>query len=206
MILDAIFFKMTRSKEILLKLNKITNENILDDILSDFSDINTDNDLLISSKDIKDFKPKVKTLKHKVIKPKKVIATDRDFKEYLRSESEVKRELKNASLDFSVKSICELYGAKKLAIADSVILEFDVKDVYNYREYDWTRSSARWGSEKWDELKDSIKKNGIKQYGVLSLYRDKKGNVEVFIGEGNHRITLAKEVGIRKIPMRVSYS
>ena len=55
--------------------------------------------------------------------------------------------------------------------------------------------------EYYDELKADIKKNGIKEPVWITFYRE-KGQVEYILGEGNHRVVIAKELNLNtKIPM-----
>jgi hypothetical protein len=55
------------------------------------------------------------------------------------------------------------------------------------------------------KLTADIKKNGIKEYGYVSIDRRKNGDVEVLLGEGNHRLGIAKAVGIKQMPIMFSY-
>ncbi len=50
-----------------------------------------------------------------------------------------------------------------------------------------------------------LKKNGIKEYGYVTIDRRKNGDVEVLLGEGNHRLGIAKAVGIKQMPIMFSY-
>ena len=49
-------------------------------------------------------------------------------------------------------------------------------------------------------LKSEIAEEGIKEPLIVQIYRH--GKVKVKIGEGNHRHAIAKELGIKHLPVR----
>ena len=91
------------------------------------------------------------------------------------------------------------------------------REVWPYREYTWTRNTSRAGfvtidgksvdlpgPEKWDHIKMDMKQNGWrKKEQPAIVFIGKDGNAKV--GEGNHRLAIAKELGIRKIPVRYMF-
>jgi hypothetical protein len=82
-----------------------------------------------------------------------------------------------------------------------------MKDVFKYREYDRTRlNGGKLSPDEWDKLEASIKKSGIRDHGILQIDRNNSnGNMEVLLGEGNHRLAIGKRFGIKKMKLRISY-
>jgi hypothetical protein len=77
------------------------------------------------------------------------------------------------------------------------------KEIDRYKEYNWSKIKFRrkdFDPGYWDELTADIKKNGIKYPLVIILYEHEPEKAHV--GEGNHRLGIAKEIGIREIPVR----
>lgn len=52
--------------------------------------------------------------------------------------------------------------------------------------------------EEWDELKADIERNGITTPVHITLYKKSR---KILMTEGNHRLAIAKELGIRLIPV-----
>lgn len=73
----------------------------------------------------------------------------------------------------------------------------NVRDLEKIKEHDWSRKRSRIGPERYEELYQDIKKNGIKLPVQVMLYQH-EGRAK--LGEGNHRLAIAKELGIKKIP------
>jgi len=73
-----------------------------------------------------------------------------------------------------------------------------IRELDKYKEHNWSRFKSRRGDAKWEELVQSIKKEGIKTPVQVFLYEDEK---RIRLGEGNHRLGVAKELGIKKIPV-----
>jgi tRNA nucleotidyltransferase/poly(A) polymerase len=94
---------------------------------------------------------------------------------------------------------------------------YDVRELWPLREYTWDRDSARggmmnidgeWkdlrGPQKWDALKADMKKNGWrKEEQPLILQVGKDGKAKV--SEGNHRLALARELRMRKVPVMFDF-
>lgn len=85
-------------------------------------------------------------------------------------------------------------------------------DVWPYREYTWTRENSRSGFArvegktvdlpgplKWDALAIDLKEQGWDPKEPLHLAIGKNGVAKV--GEGNHRLALAREVGLSRVPV-----
>jgi hypothetical protein len=76
---------------------------------------------------------------------------------------------------------------------------YPINDIWRYREYTWSREEARRSPEEWDELKQQMSKGWDKKDPLL-LMVGKNGVAKV--GEGNHRLAVAKELNFDKIPVR----
>jgi tRNA nucleotidyltransferase/poly(A) polymerase len=73
------------------------------------------------------------------------------------------------------------------------------EELWKYREFNWTRKNARGGSKDWDKLSDILLDKGWDENKPLVFIIGKNGVAKV--GEGNHRLAIAKEIGIDKIPV-----
>jgi tRNA nucleotidyltransferase/poly(A) polymerase len=74
-----------------------------------------------------------------------------------------------------------------------------LSELLPYREYVWTRDKARLEPHEWDELMDSMNSRGWKKGSTVHLQIGRKGGVKV--GEGNHRLAIAAELGIERVPV-----
>lgn len=115
----------------------------------------------------------------------------------------------------SVEQVTELWVHEHDQAYDAHIHGwYSVRDLWHFREYTWTRSTARAGvalvdgeyvdmpgPEKWDAIKADMQENGWrKDQQPVILEIGKNGRVKV--GEGNHRLAIAREIGMRKVPVR----
>jgi hypothetical protein len=66
-------------------------------------------------------------------------------------------------------------------------------DLVPYRQYAWSREVNRNGVEEWNVLRDDVALNGFRKPAFLE-YNHKTG--EGYLGEGNHRLGVALELGI----------
>jgi len=80
-----------------------------------------------------------------------------------------------------------------------------VKDLWRYREYTWSRGAARRNREEWDELKQSMAEEGWNTDNPLLFTIGQKSCVS-FVGEGNHRLAIARDLGITHAPVRFIFS
>ena len=93
----------------------------------------------------------------------------------------------------------------------SMPIMYKASDLWKYREYTWKRENSRGnsvkkdgevvfleGPEKWDFLKEQLKKEGWKESEPLGFTIGQKGGAKV--NEGNHRLALAKELNL-KVPV-----
>lgn len=193
---------------------KLNTEDTTDDILGmlgytkdSFKDVEK-NARLQKKSELK-VKKDTKKTRAKKYQPRKIKGKPvKGFAEYLRSEGEVKKAVKEhfGHSKITLDGVIRLFAEKKIKLADNFQLDYDIKEVNKYREYD--RKPNEYGKrtpEEFEELKQDIKKNGIKQYGVLQMDRDKSGNLKVILGEGNHRLAIAKLLKIKSMPLMISY-
>ena len=76
---------------------------------------------------------------------------------------------------------------------------YSTKDLNDYREYpdEGLRNSQE--SEEYEELRDEIKEEGVREPLIVIV---SKSDGKAKIGEGNHRHAIAKELGIEYLPVR----
>jgi len=76
---------------------------------------------------------------------------------------------------------------------------------YNEKREWWTHKNKRffglYPEEDWQEFLEDIKKNGIKE--PILIFVNKDGSI--VIGEGNHRIQAAKQLGLEYVPVVVRF-
>lgn len=107
----------------------------------------------------------------------------------------------------TIEGIGKLYAEHDYKLIDNILeMEFTVKELDKYKEFKRTVSDGNLTQQNWDELKDDIKKKGIKDYGILGFSKQRNGNVKVTLGEGNHRLAIAKELGIKKMKVKLYFS
>jgi hypothetical protein len=66
-------------------------------------------------------------------------------------------------------------------------------DLVRYREHAWSRTHNRDGLSAWDRLRDEVERDGFREPAFLE-YNPQTG--EAYLGEGNHRLGIAIELGI----------
>lgn len=127
---------------------------------------------------------------------------------YVRSVSEMVSTLREYyGVPIILEDVIRGFAEHNVVLVDSLKFEMSVDNLWKYREWDRDPFLSRGGRspEEYDELKQSIQKDGIKDTLIFQINRLENGNVEAYIGEGNHRIRIAKELGITKVPVRFSY-
>lgn len=90
--------------------------------------------------------------------------------------------------------------------------QYTVRELWPHREYTWTRDKARdgfakvkgksvWldGPLKWDALLEDMRQRGWDPKEPLQFYIGDQAGEK--IGEGNHRLALARELGMTKVPV-----
>ena len=132
------------------------------------------------------------------------------FTKYVRSLPALQVELKEYNLPFSILGIARLFAEHNIALADNTILSFTTDELWKYKEYDRRPGSHqekyRDNGEHYEKLKNKIKKNGIMGELILNIHRMPDESVQVFIGEGNHRLAIARELHIQRLQTSINYS
>lgn len=132
------------------------------------------------------------------------------FVEYLRSPQQVREALlEHYPNSASFENIVRLFAEHNIAIADNVVLKISPQSLIAFREYS-RNSKEGWTGKMYDhefeQLKADIKENGIKEPGIFYMHRNREdGSVKAYLGEGNHRLRIALELGIVSFPIRFSY-
>jgi hypothetical protein len=134
------------------------------------------------------------------------------FVEYLRSPQMVKEALaEHYPGKATIDNIVRLFSEHNIAIADNVVLKGTPESLVPYREYS-RESTNDWGwtgklsGEEFEELKADIKENGIKNPGIFYMERNRNdGSVKAYLGEGNHRLRIALELGLKSYPLKFGY-
>lgn len=145
----------------------------------------------------------MKTFKQYLLESQRKVFTGKNlekFKSYYRSISELKELLDGKSI--TLQNIIKLYANEYQAPADNVVYDLAVDEIDDVKEYNRTKEDGNLYPEEWDNLKADIKKNGIQNEGVIEMRRLKDGNIQVYLGEGNHRLAIAKELGLKTMPIR----
>lgn len=177
--------------------------DILGDILNDFPDVG----------DNKKIQPATKSTPTN--KPNRVLfkGQPRDklpFSSYIRSYDDLRDTLKEkfGNSNITVENIANLFALYNIMIDERLIIELNIDDLKQYREWerelvdDWT---GKMTGEEYAALKADIQKNGIKQRGVLDLSREGNGDALAYLGEGNHRMKVAISLGLKKFPVALYY-
>ena len=182
-------------------------EGFLDDLLADFEPVSQAeiNKVMKKSDAVlaKYAKPKSP---YKSYKPRKYSGQKQEgFSEYVRSQGELK---KACGGKVTLENIIKIFANGNLKVADNFTPMIDVSELWKIREYDRKMIGGYTGKNTEAEMKKltaDIKKNGIKEHGYVTIDRRKNGDVEVLLGEGNHRLGIAKAVGIKQMPIMFSY-
>lgn len=86
---------------------------------------------------------------------------------------------------------------------DNVHAFVKLEDILPYKEYERSRERGRNSPEEWDDLVASMKEKGWNPKSPLHMLIGKQGGVKV--GEGNHRLAIAKQLGIQEIPVQFHF-
>jgi hypothetical protein len=95
-------------------------------------------------------------------------------------------------------------------------IQIPVQDLIPHREFLWTREKSRGGiarvgnknielrgPEKWDAMTIDLKINGWDEKEPLYFDIGRRGGQKV--AEGNHRLTIARKIGIETVPVKFSF-
>jgi len=135
-----------------------------------------------------------------------------DYPTLIRSISKLKEILKEkyGSSKITLDGIIKLYAEFNMKLTDNISkIDFTVKELDKYREFDRNPKhkggDSNLSPEEFKKLEDDIKKHGIKDYGIITLYQQMNGDVLASMGEGNHRLNIAKRLGINKMTMNIYF-
>lgn len=83
----------------------------------------------------------------------------------------------------------------------SMPVMFPIEEIWPYREYTRTRYAGFNTPEEWDALVESMAAEGWDPEQPLHfiVYRNPERAPKV--GEGNHRLAIARQLGIRSVPV-----
>jgi len=176
-------------------------DDILGDILNDFPDVEYKQDNPIAKKTTTANKPNRVKFRGTTNPPRS---------SYIHSHEDLKTTLqeKFKNTNVTVENITNLFAIHNIILERSLVLEFGVADLKQYREWERELIDGYTGSLSTDDylkLKADIQKNGIKQHGVLDMVREDNGGVSVYLGEGNHRMKVALSLGFEKFPATIGY-
>lgn len=105
-------------------------------------------------------------------------------------------------LDISLQDILS-----KIRKGDKPSTTWDVmlspEEVWPFREFTRTKGNNRHTPEEWEDMKAKMKETGWDTRNPLALMVSEKGEATVI--DGNHRLSLAKECGLEKIPVKLSF-
>ena len=130
--------------------------------------------------------------------------------ENVNPSAELKSVLKEAtgSPKITLRGIIDLFALHNYKLADNFQPDVPINELYNIREYDRELKGGFTGSNteaEMEELEASIKRKGIKHYGSVNITRLKNGDVTAILGEGNHRLKIAKKLRIKTMPIMFFY-
>lgn len=101
------------------------------------------------------------------------------------ADSDVRRTIRHVEHPHSIP--------KTAGLMDRYAQHMDPAHLLPYREFPWDRFNNRYESaDKWDELRDDIKHNGMQEPVTLEFNPD---TGEAYVSEGNHRLGMAHELG-----------
>ena len=178
-------------------------EDVIDDILADFPQFQKRS----NAPEWKPFTPQPSSARE----PVQVKGIDHNsFAVWLRSKEQVRKAIQDnlGTPKMTLKNCISLYTEYNHKIDDFVVLNFPLKAVYPYREYDremkdgWT---GKMTQEEYNDLVKSIHLEGIKEPGILEITNLKGGKYEVILGEGNHRLRIAHQLGKDTFPLSFYY-
>jgi hypothetical protein len=132
----------------------------------------------------------------------------------------------HAEPGMNIKDIAARWRAGDKIYDMSMPLEMPIEEVWKYRDYDrhrdFSRSGRPWpfyspegqdnhqqkknysGPEKWDLMIQSMQKYGWDKNEPLQLVVGKDGRAK--IGEGNHRLAIARQLGMKTVPVFVYFN
>lgn len=174
--------------------------SVTDELLGSFSNLKAPDDELVTVTD----------RESSAREPIKIQGIDHNtFAQWLRSKEQVRHAIQKhlETPKMSLKNCIALYTEYNIKIDDFVTLNFPVKSVLPYREYDRDMKNGYTGKMSQNEytnLMKDISKHGVKEPGILDISVN-GADYQIQLGEGNHRLRIAEKLGIEKFPLTFSY-
>lgn len=177
--------------------------DILDQLLGDFEGVGGNTSIPSAT---------IRPSGHTSYRPKRVQGVDHNsFAQWIRSKEGVRQALqeKLGTPKITLDNCIKLYTDYNIKIDDMVTLWFPTDDVKQYREYDrdmqdgWT---GKMTQEEYDALVADIGANGIKTPAILSISSIGGADYGVTLGEGNHRLRIAEQLGHELFSLTFSYT
>ena len=112
----------------------------------------------------------------------------------------------------SLSDVVEGWQSRGDKINEDSHPSYSARELWPLREYTWTRETARdgfarvdgrsvllRGPEKWDALREGLRRDGWDPDDPLHVEVGRSGGAKV--GEGNHRLGLALDLGLTRVPV-----
>jgi|TARA_R110000744_G_scaffold189207_1_gene308375 hypothetical protein len=75
---------------------------------------------------------------------------------------------------------------------------YPLEDLLEYREFNWMEEGEQKTPEEWNKLLQDVRKSGIIEPIVVHIGI----NGQARIAEGNHRLAIAQQVNLAKVPVK----
>ncbi len=110
--------------------------------------------------------------------------------------------------NINLVDIIRLYGEHNIKLSEHNIVHLDVKDVDMVKEYNRSKTiySSKRTPDQYEDLMEDIKTNGINECGRIRLNRNSDNTIGAILGEGNHRLSVAKLLKLSTMPIRIVYT
>ena len=109
----------------------------------------------------------------------------------------------NASNPPSLSEILRRWVKDGSKPREGKIIYYPLDEVYSIREYGWSDDIRRMSDKDWHDLILSMKKGGWDNRYPAILQFGKNNKMKV--GEGNHRLAVAKLLEIRVVPVKFQF-
>lgn len=135
-----------------------------------------------------------------------------NFAQYIRSEIDLQLDLKKAfgTSKVTLERIIKLFTEHNLKIVDGITVHVNPKDVLRFKEYSRHFDDKGWTGKmtkaEYEKLKADIAKNGIREPARLTITHGPHEDYHIMLGEGNHRLRIAAELGMTEFPIRLIYN
>jgi len=128
--------------------------------------------------------------------------------------------------DYPIEVVQKIWidcGMKLFETTTGIHAVYTPEELWPYREYDWTPETAsgtpvtgidgneftdKWsmlpdeegnlGFDKWKAMADKLKKGWLERDPAIVYI----GKNAIKVGEGNHRLAVAKQIGLKEVPVR----